>query len=255
MKSDCEKSMKIVPGWSRWRTEQLFFLKKRAQVRSQSVHRKAGGERRCRPVAGFPILPTLLICGAILSGPWLVEGGSIDLPEQDDRGREASTGFTTAPQTIEWRVGGQAIMGQVTLTLLEAHPEDDTLRSSLRVALIRNSRGSRLSSQRENTLGPFTQEVRANWQKGTSCPTLHLRIPNLELPAERTPISIPSFLIKVEETEAEVPQLLCSWTRQINAGRSRLGILRALNRILLPPTEVSLDLTTTSPISIGDLDF
>lgn len=231
----------------------MFFLRKSAPVRNQFVHRMAGWGTRSRPVVAFPILaslPILLVSGALLSGLWLVEGKSILLSKPNNPGRGSTAGFTIAPQRIEWRVGGQVITGQVILTLLEANPEDDTLRVSLRVALVRSSRSNRSTGQLENTLGPFTHEVRAGWQKGTACPSLHLRIPDLELPAESEPIFIPSFVIKLEETAAEVPQLLCSWTRQINAGRSRLGILRALNRILLPSAE-----EMPSPVSTRGPNF
>jgi len=238
---------------------QHFFSWISAQVRKQSVHRMAGWKTRRRPVVTFFLPALLLASGAILSGLWLVEGGSIGLSKQDDRedrqSKKIKRGYTTAPQKVEWRMGRQAITGQVTLTLLEANPEDDTLRASLHLASLRGSRRNPPSDLWEKAPGPFVLEVRASWQKGTSCPTLILRIPALELPAESGPLPIPSFALKVEETEAEIPQLLCSWTRQINAGRSRLGILRALNHILLPPVEVSLDPNRPSPVSTGDLDF
>ena len=211
----------------------------------------AGWKTRRRPVVTFYLLPLLLASGAILSGLWLVEGRAIGLSKQEDRQK----GYTTAPQKVEWRMGRQAITGQVTLTILEANPEDDTLRASLRLASVRGSRSNSPSDLWEKAPGPFVLEVRASWQKGTSCPSLVLRIPALELPAESGPRSLPAFALKVEETEAEIPQLLCSWTRQINAGRSRLGILRALNHILLPPVEVSLDPNIPSPVSVGNLHF
>lgn len=229
-------------------------------MRNQSVHQTAGWEKRRRPLMAVPLLLILLVSGAIFSDLRLVEGGSITPSEQSERGRESAAGFTTAPQRIEWRVGGQMITGQVTLTLLEANPEDDTLRGRLDLTFLdRHSRRNRLPNQLEEALGSLKQEVRAHWQKGTFCPSLHLRIPALELPIESGPLQVPSFLIKVEETEAEVPQLLCSWTRQINAGRSRLGILRALNRLLLPPAEVSLNQKMPDPVStrgsIFDVDL
>ena len=228
-------------------------------MRNQSVHLTVGWETRRRPLILVPLLLTLLVSGAIFSGLRQVEGASIDPFEQNERGRESTAGFTITPQKIQWRVGEQVVTGQVTVTLLEANPEDDTLRVRLDLALDRHSRRNRSPNQPEEALGSLTQEVRAYWQKGTFCPSLQLRIPSLELPMTSGPLPIPSFLVKVEETEAEVPQLLCSWTRQINAGRSRLGILRALNRILLPSVEVSLNPKRISQhrsaVSIFDVDL
>jgi hypothetical protein len=183
------------------------------------------------PVAALPLL---ILSAMILPSGWLVEGRSTEVSTPD------GTGFTILPQQTVWRVRGQVITGQVALTLLEANPEDDTLRVNLRVSEVRSSRDDSSTGQSERVSPTFAQEVRAHWQKGTSCPTLQLRIPAVELPTENAPLPIPSFLVRIEETGMEVPQLLCSWTRQINAGRSRLGILRALNRSLLPPAEVSL---------------
>ena len=229
-------------------------------MRNQSVHLTVGWETRRRPLILVPLLLTLLVSGAIFSGLKRVEGASIDPFEQNEGGRESTAGFTITPQKIQWRVGEQVVTGEVTVTLLEANPEDDTLRGRLDLTFLdRHSRRNRLPNQLEEALGSLKQEVRAHWQKGTFCPSLHLRIPALELPIESGPLQIPSFLIKVEETEAEVPQLLCSWTRQINAGRSRLGILRALNRLLLPPAEVSLNQKMPDPVStrgsIFDVDL
>lgn len=250
--------MKIIPKPNRWSGREFFFLRKNAQSRNRSVQQKGRREARWRPLAVFPLLPMLLlfiVSGAIPSDLWRAAGRPIDLTVQDDRERGSATGFTTGPQKVEWRVNGQVITGQATLTFLEAHAEDDTLRANLSVTEVHHSSPVKSPKQPEKRLAPFTQEIRAHWRKGTSCPTLHLRIPAFELPAGSGPLPIPSFDLKVEETQAEVPQLLCSWTRQINAGRSRLGILRALNRILLPPSEGSLPPHTSSSESIGDLDF
>ena len=236
----------MTPGtrWTQSRGQQIFFQKKTAPERNPSVHLLVGWGMRWWPVVALPLL---IWSGMILPSGWLVEGRSSEVSTPDDPGRDSGTGFTTLPQQTVWRVRRQVITGQVALTLLEANPEDDTLRVNLRVSEVRSSRDDSSAGQSERVSPTFAQEVRAHWQKGTSCPTLQLRIPAVELPTESAPLPIPSFLVRIEETGTEVPQLLCSWTRQINAGRSRLGILRALNRSLLPPAEVSLTPEIPSP--------
>jgi hypothetical protein len=154
--------------------------------------------------------------------------------------------FTTPPQRIELRRPDdpQTYHGQASLTLLEAG-SDDTIRAQLVVTLTSEER-QRLGQpglELPETIG--RQELRLRWHKGTSCPDIDLDLPTVRLAVSQavsqavngrqletrpTRVRIDVSLRTVET----LPQLLCSWTRQINAGRPRQGIIMAINRLLLP---------------------
>jgi hypothetical protein len=47
-------------------------------------------------------------------------------------------------------------------------------------------------------------------------------------------LTIDRIRLDVLETQEQIPQLICSWTRQINTKRPRPGIIAALNRLIAP---------------------
>jgi len=133
-----------------------------------------------------------------------------------------------------------------SLTLIEAHA-DDTLRCLL-VLTIDKSERDRLSRRYDKaqtdwpdwqtvpeTLG--RHELRLGWVKGTACPDLDLELPAFNLDYQGRKLEVDAFRFKIDidqETVETIPQLLCGWTRQINTGRPHLGIIMAINRLLLP---------------------
>ena len=85
------------------------------------------------------------------------------------------------------------------------------------------------------TLG--RRELRLGWVKGTACPDLDLELPAFNLDYQGRKLGVDAFRFKIDidqETVETIPQLLCGWTRQINTGRPHLGIIMAINRLLLP---------------------
>jgi len=146
--------------------------------------------------------------------------------------------FTTPPQRIELRRPDdpQTYHGQASLTLLEAG-SDDTIRALLVVTLTSEER-QRLGQpglELPETIG--RQELRLRWHKGTSCPDIDLDLPIVRLAASGRQLETRPTRIRIDvslRTVETLPQLLCSWTRQINAGRPRQGIIMAINRLLLP---------------------
>lgn len=142
-----------------------------------------------------------------------------------------------------------------SLTLIEAHA-DDTLRCLLVLTLDKSER-DRLSRRYGNTQTdcpecpecpdcpewktvPETlgrRELRLRWVKGTACPDLDLELPAFNLDYQGRKLEVDAFRFKIDidqETVETIPQLLCGWTRQINTGRPHLGIIMAINRLLLP---------------------
>jgi hypothetical protein len=186
----------------------------------------------CRPRGRF--VSGQLVLGLVLS---LAVWGGLTGSSSMARGEvESEPGFLIPPQPIRLRSGDRVIEGQVTVRLLEAIPEDDSLRAFLALQFPPpDTTGEPPGSVTGiPSFSSFSQEVRLNWVKGTACPTLRLRVPPLEARGGETAVPLPSFTLRIDETEVEISRLLCSWTRQINAQRSRLGIIRALNRLLLP---------------------
>ena len=85
------------------------------------------------------------------------------------------------------------------------------------------------------TLG--RRELRLGWVKGTACPDLDLELPAFNLDYQGRKLEVDAFRFKIDidqETVETIPQLLCGWTRQINTRRPHLGIIMAINRLLLP---------------------
>jgi hypothetical protein len=152
--------------------------------------------------------------------------------------------FTTPPQRIlirltDQRQNSQYLAGQASLTLLEAG-SDDTLRALLIISLPGEER-RRLGKQGlELPETIHRQEMQLRWHKGTSCPDIDLdlqatrfEVNGLQMVTGQTKVRIDVSLRTVET----LPQLLCSWTRQINSGRPRLGIVMAINRLLIREDE------------------
>jgi hypothetical protein len=76
------------------------------------------------------------------------------------------------------------------------------------------------------------KDVAAGFRKGTSCPGISLEIGATELEVAGAKLSFDRVVVNVFETLEEVPQHFCFWTRQINANRSRRGVIASLNRLI-----------------------
>lgn len=170
-----------------------------------------------------------------LMGPTSIPGGPVAW------GEGAPVVFTTTPQRVRFRVDTrpETFQSLATLTLVEAL-SDDSLRA-LVVVTIGESERTRLEKQfAPRSSIPATlehREVRLKWRPRTSCPDLEIDLPALTFDAAGLPLTtIPSRLkidVPLISTDS-IPQLLCSWTRQINARRPREGVIMAINRLLLP---------------------
>ena len=80
------------------------------------------------------------------------------------------------------------------------------------------------------------EELRLRWHQGTSCPDIDLDLPAVKLKVNGLQIETVPTRARIDvslRTVETLPQLLCSWTRQINSGRPRQGIIMAINRLLI----------------------
>jgi len=149
--------------------------------------------------------------------------------------------FTTNPQSVRFRVGAhpETFQGRATLTLVEALP-DDSLRA---IVVITMDEAERVRFQKQFPLGSSPpaplghRELRLQWRTRTSCPDLEIDLPALTFEAAGLPLTTIRSRLKIEVpliSSDPLPQLLCSWTRQINARRPREGVIMAINRLLIP---------------------
>jgi hypothetical protein len=158
-------------------------------------------------------------------------------------------GFTAPSRTVGVRIGThpRIFEGRLSLTLLEAFT-DDSLRAVV-VLTLDDAERSRIAKQLSPLSGagvagsielPATighEELKVRWHRGTSCPDVEIDLPPLTLNASGVTLTtVPSrFRIEIPLVAIDsLPQLLCSWTRQINARRPRVGVVMAINRLLLP---------------------
>lgn len=160
-------------------------------------------------------------------------------------------GYLLPPQRLEvWDGEGHHLTMLASLTMVEAAP-DDTVRGQL-VLTIEKATRARLRQIKPNLTGlpgeppeiATRQEVRLRWRRGTACPDLELELPRLRFDYLGTEMTSRPGRLRFEvaaETALPLPQLLCNWTRQINARRPRQGLVLAINRLLSPVAEESPD--------------
>jgi hypothetical protein len=148
--------------------------------------------------------------------------------------------YTTPPKTsvAKFKHGESEVCevrGIVTFTLKAAN-YDDTVVGTLVFTIPEGARKKIAEASGE----PLTsipasvarKDVAAGFRKGTSCPEVSLEIGATELDVAGAKLSFDRVVVNVVETLEEVPQHFCVWTRQINANRSRRGVIASLNRLI-----------------------
>jgi hypothetical protein len=148
--------------------------------------------------------------------------------------------YTTPPKTsvARFKLGESEaceVRGKVTFTLTAAN-YDDTVVGTLVFTIPEGARKKIAEASGE----PLTsiparvarKDVAAGFRKGTSCPEVSLEIGATELEVSGAKLSFDRVVVNVVETLEEVPQHFCVWTRQINANRSRRGVIASLNRLI-----------------------
>jgi hypothetical protein len=148
--------------------------------------------------------------------------------------------FTTQPRpAIAKLVSAEqtTLEGRANLTVTKAN-DDDTI-TGIFVFTISDDARQKLAelsnSDLEEIPAKFSREdVIAKFPKGTSCPTLHLEIASVEMEAVGTTMQFDRIVLDIAETQQQMSQLFCAWSRQINARRHRRGIIAAINRLIRP---------------------
>jgi hypothetical protein len=148
--------------------------------------------------------------------------------------------FTTQPKpAIAKLISAEktTLEGRANLTVTKAN-DDDTI-TGIFVFTISDDARQKLAelsnSDLEEIPAKFSREdVIARFQKGTSCPTLHLEIASVEMEAAGTTMQFDRIVLDIVETQQQMSQLFCAWSRQINARRHRRGIIAAINRLIRP---------------------
>lgn len=74
----------------------------------------------------------------------------------------------------------------------------------------------------------------AVFKRGTACPVLKLEVQDPWLEVEGIKVNFQRLNLEIPETAEEMPQLICTWTRQLNTKRQRRGVIAAINRLISP---------------------
>jgi hypothetical protein len=151
--------------------------------------------------------------------------------------------FTTQPKPVIAKMVSAEKMdleGRASFTVAKAN-DDDTI-SGIFVFTISDEVQQKLAelsnSDLEEIPTKFSREdVTARFPKGTSCPTLHLEIPSVEMEIAGIGVRFDRIVLDIGETQQQMSQLFCAWARQINARRHRRGIIAAINRLIKPEDE------------------
>ncbi len=154
--------------------------------------------------------------------------------------------FTTATKLVNARlitgntaqiVGKNAgtLRGTATLTIVTAN-EDDTVTGTLAIAFADDDRKKigELIGKPPGTIpvNIVKKDVVAGFRNGAACPVLRLEVGETEWEIAGVKAGINRLALEIVETPDPIPQLFCTWTRQINAKRPRRGIIAAINRLI-----------------------
>jgi hypothetical protein len=129
----------------------------------------------------------------------------------------------------------QEIHGKVTFTLTAAN-YDDTVAGVL-VYLFPEEARKKIAQVSGKPLESIPtslvkKDVVAGFQSGAACPRVGIEIGATSFDVAGANLDTSRIVVDVIETQDEVPQLFCAWTRQINAKRQRRGIIASLNRAI-----------------------
>jgi hypothetical protein len=149
--------------------------------------------------------------------------------------------FKTAPRPIQgqWTARGATnsipLRATASLTLASAN-EDDTVTGTLTLTLpdgerrkIAERSGQPLQHFPASILKP---DVTAAFRRGASCPSVRLELNDAEWEVAGGTLRTGRLALDIIETPDPIPQLFCSWTRQLNTRRPWGGIIAAINRLI-----------------------
>lgn len=149
--------------------------------------------------------------------------------------------FTTPPKLVEAKLkladgSNSTLRGRATLTIVKAN-ENDSLTATL-VYLLPDEARQKMAQSSGRKLADIPtnvtqKELTVNFHRGAACPLIKLMVSANEVEiGNNIALHFDNFALEIHETQAQINQLFCSWTRQINTKRQRLGIIAAINRLI-----------------------
>lgn len=154
--------------------------------------------------------------------------------------------FSTPPVLVTTKLnlgdGSKAdVHGSATLTIIRAN-DDDSVTGTLVYVLpddvrqkIAQTSGQKLT---EIPTRVTQTDLAAKFQRSTACPSLKLQVSARDVELGKAKLHFENVTVVIQETSAQINQLFCSWARQINAKRQRLGIIAAINRLITVEEDV-----------------
>jgi len=134
------------------------------------------------------------------------------------------------------------VRGKAVFTLAAAN-SDDTVAGTL-VYTIPDEARQKIAQITGKPLSAIpasvtAKDVVAEFQKATACPTVHLEFKPMDVDIAGVKNHFNRFVLDIDEKQPgaskgtqDLATLFCVWTRQINAGQQRRGIIRTMNQIL-----------------------
>lgn len=141
---------------------------------------------------------------------------------------------------------GYEVRGKATYTITAAN-SDDSLAGTLSYVIPDDARqkiavatGKQVSAVPSNLT---MKDVVASFQKTTACPVVHIEVGPLEMDAVGAKIKFPRKVVldiqgmepgslEKPTPQQEMAMQFCVWTRQINNGGIRRGVIRRVNELI-----------------------
>ena len=127
------------------------------------------------------------------------------------------------------------VKGKATFTLVAAN-SDDSVTGTITYVVPEDARQkvAQLAGKpiAEVPATVTVKDVTANFQKATACPTVHLEFSPMDVKIAGVNSHFNRFVLDINEGAPELAKLFCVWTKQINAGRPRRGVITRMNVIL-----------------------
>ncbi|HZS03920.1 MAG TPA: hypothetical protein VFD58_03720 [Blastocatellia bacterium] len=127
------------------------------------------------------------------------------------------------------------VRGFAILTLTSAN-SDDTVTGDLTYSVPDDAR-QKIASMTGKPLAqvPSTvtlKDITGSFQPATACPVVHLEFSPTQVDIAGARAVFGRFVLDINENTQEKDMLFCMWTRQINTGRARRGIIHRLNEMI-----------------------
>jgi len=149
--------------------------------------------------------------------------------------------LTTPPRAITASISTDEkdknlkVHGKASFTITSANA-DDTVTGTLVFTISEDARqkiAELTGSDLKSTPTSYSRKnIIAHFRKGTACPVVSLEISKIELDLGGATAFLDHISPVINESPEQIALLFCSWARQINTDRHRLGIIAAINRLL-----------------------